>query len=69
MDKNALTVTVTIDTVYGFINKYGYWHLTPINNKQVLESYLRRTFSGLERAILQEFEEMENKNRVEVTNE
>lgn len=69
MDKNALTVTVTIDTVYGFMNKYGYCHLTPINNKQVLESYLRRTFSGLERAILQEFEEMENNNRVEVTND
>lgn len=69
MDKNALTVEVTIDTVYGFINKYGYCHLTPINNKQVLESYLRRTFSGLERAILQEFEEMENNNRVEVTND
>lgn len=69
MDKNALTVTVTIDTVYGFMNKYGYCHLTPINNKQVLESYLRRTFSGLERAILQEFEVMENNNRVEVTND
>ena len=60
------TVTITIDTVYGFMRKYGYCPLTPINNKQVLESYLKRTFSGLERAILQEFEEMENSNRVEV---
>lgn len=69
MDKNALTVKVTIDTVYGFMNKMACRHLIPINNKQVLESYLRNTFSGLERAILQEFEEMENNNRVEVTND
>lgn len=66
MDKNALTFTITIDTVYGYIRKYGYCHLNPINNKQNLESYLRRTFSGIETAVLQEFELMENSNRVEV---
>jgi hypothetical protein len=66
MDKNALTFTITIDTVYGYIRKYGYCHLTPINNKQNLISYLRRTFNGIEEAMPKEFELMEDSNRVEV---
>lgn len=69
MDKKALTVTITIDTVYGVIGKYSCCCLKPINNKQVLESYLKRIFSSLEIAILQEFEEIKNENRVEEPSE
>ena len=65
MDKKALTVTVTVDTVYGVINKHAYCCLKPIDNKQVLGRFLKSAFGGLEMVILHEFETIENQNRVE----
>lgn len=69
MDKNALNLQITIDTIYGFINKYAACNVSKINNKEILKQYLKRVFTSVEIAILQDFETLEKANNVEVENE
>lgn len=69
MSREVINATIVIDTVYGFINKVGACRAVAFNNRQVLESYLDRVFIGLKTAILQEFDNMENQNKIEVDDE
>lgn len=66
MNNEAINATIVIDTVYGFIHKVGACRMWSFNNKQNLEHCLDRTFSNLKLAILQEFEDKENSNKIEV---
>ena len=69
MSREVVNATIVIDTVYGFINKVGTCRTVAFNNRQVLESYLDRVFIGLKTVILQEFDNMENQNKIEVVDE
>ena len=68
-DKNALNVSLTIDTVYGFISKYATCQVNNIDKKEILEKYLQQTFSHIKNAVLSDFEKLEKANKVEVNND
>lgn len=66
MNKEVITANIVIDTVYGIIHKVGNCRIKAFNNKQILECYLDRLFNSFKIAILQEFENKENSNKIEV---
>lgn len=69
MNCECINATIIIDTAYGIIHKVATCRRPSFNNKQVLENFLDTTFNSLKIAILQEFENKENSNRIEVEDE
>ena len=65
-NNKQIDLHITIDTVYGFINKYAYKTETKIIYKHQLETYLEQVFNMVKSGIIEDFEKLEQANKIEV---
>ena len=63
-DKEALNISLTIDTVYGYISKYAICQVNNIDKKETLQNYLQGAFKHIENVVLQDFEKIEKTNKI-----
>ena len=65
-DKNAASIDISIDTIYGFIFKRGLFHVKNISTADILDKYLTHVFNTIKTAIIEDFKQMEKVNKIEV---
>lgn len=65
-DKNAASIDISIETIYGFIFKRALFHVKNISTVDILDKYLTRVFNTIKTAMIEDFKQMEKVNKIEV---
>ena len=68
-DKNAASIDISIDTIYGFIFKRGLFHVKNISTADILDKYLTQIFLDIKTVIIEDFKKLEKANKIEVLND
>lgn len=68
-DKNAASIDISIETIYGFIFKRGLFHVKNISTVDILDEYLTQVFNTIKTVIIEDFKQMERVNKIEVLDE
>lgn len=68
-DKNAASIDISIDTIYGFIFKRAMFHANNISTVESLDNHLTQVFNSIKTVIIEDFKQMEKVNNIEVINE